>query len=337
MGVTPAHGAAGHGVSLPLSTRLPPTVRGLGRPAARMLRKVRRRRVLREAVAAIRGARGLRLVLMYHRVMPRERPRYEPVPTVPEDLFREQLAAFGELGRIVPLDALLAEPDGGHEPLRLALTFDDDYASHTRYALPVLRELGLHATFFLSGRALHGLGGYWFQRLEALLAERGLAATAELLDLPGAKEPQLALRCEGDPRRMALIEQHAPPGEAPLDADGIRELADTGMTIGFHTLHHPVLTRLDDGGARQGLTLGYDRLATHVDQPLAWFSYPHGKTDERITGLTREAGYAAAWTTQPRLLRSGEDPYQQGRWEPQPLPTDELLIRFAGFLERAAE
>lgn len=316
-------------------SRLPPAVRRLGRPTARTIRAVRRRRPLREAIATVGSARGVRLVLVYHRVVPRDRPRWEPVPTVPEDLFREQLAAFGELGHIVALDALLEGPADGDDRLRLALTFDDDYASHARYVLPVLRELDLPATFFLSGRALHGLGGYWFQRLEALVAERGLAATAALLDLPDASAAQLPRRCEGDPRRLALIDEHAPPGEAPLDAAGIRALAEAGMGIGFHTLHHPVLTGLGDPEAREALSVGRGRLASLVDRPLTWFAYPHGKTDERIAGLTRDAGYTAAWTTEPRVLAAGGDPYRQGRWEPQPMATDELLITFAAFLRRA--
>jgi peptidoglycan/xylan/chitin deacetylase (PgdA/CDA1 family) len=273
-------------------------------------------------------------VLIYHRIAPRDAPRYEAVRTIPRGLFREQLNAFGELGRIVPLQALLDDPDDEQQPLRLALTFDDDYVSHAREVLPILRDLDLHGTFFLSGRALHGLGGYWFQRLEALIAERGLSATTELLELPGAVEPQLPLRCEGDPRRLALIDRHAPAGEPPLDGAGIRDLAAAGMTIGFHTLHHPVLPQLEYEALREALTEGRDRLAAVVGQPLRWFAYPHGKADGRTLTLTREAGYTAAWTTQPRLLRASDDPHQLGRWEPQPLATDDVLILIGRLLRR---
>jgi peptidoglycan/xylan/chitin deacetylase (PgdA/CDA1 family) len=310
------------------------TARRWGRPAARAARRMRRRRELREAVETVRQARGMRLVLMYHRVVPRDHPGYEPVPTIPHHLFRDQINAFGDLARLEPLHTLLNGPTDVGEPLRLALTFDDDFASHTRYALPVLRDLGLHGTFFLSGRHLHGLGGYWFQRLEALLAERGLEATAQLLNLPGVSEAQLPLRCEGDLLRMALIEQHAPPGEAPLDAAGIRALSESGMSIGFHTLHHPVLTLLPDEEAREALTAGRDRLGAHVGRPLAWFAYPHGKVDARVLELTRQAGYDAAWTTQPQPLRVHDDRLRLGRWEPQPMPTDELIILFGRFLAR---
>ncbi len=323
-------------MSVAATPRSTGALRRMGRPVMRRVRKLRRRGALREAVATIRRARGARLVLVYHRIAPRDAPRDEIVPTVPADLFREQLTTFAELGRFVPLDSLIADPGDREGPLRFALTFDDDYDTHARYVLPVLRDLGLPATFFLSGRSLHGLGGYWFQRLEALVDERGVAATAALLDVPDVDhEVHLARACEGDPSRQGLIDRYAPAGDPPLDAAGIRLLAEAGMTIGFHTLRHPVLPLLDDAEATTALTVGKDRLAALVEQPLRWFAYPHGKTDERITTLTRQAGYTAALTTQLRLLHAADDHHQLGRWEPSPMPTHEVVIRLGHVLQHA--
>jgi peptidoglycan/xylan/chitin deacetylase (PgdA/CDA1 family) len=312
-------------------------LRRIGRPVIRLVRTMRRRGELAEALQTIRLARDRRLVLIFHRVVPREAPRYEVVPTVPHDVFRQHLTALGELAQVVPLDRLLTESPGRGQPLRVALTFDDDYAAHVQYVLPILRELGLHGTFFLSGRALHGLGAYWFERLEALVRERGLTATARLLDLPDvAEEARLPLRCEGDARRQELIDRHAPPGDAPLDAAGIRELAAAGMGIGFHTVHHAVLPLLDDGALCEALTYGRDRLASEIGRAIEWFSYPHGKADERTVAFTRRAGYSHAWTTQPRLLGAQDYRYRHGRWEPLPVPTDDMLISLARFLQRAS-
>lgn len=313
---------------------LPGPVRWAARPMVRAVRGVLRRSELRRALETLRGARGVRLVLLYHRVAPREEPRYEIVRTVPLHLFREQLEALGDLGRIVPLTDLLRSEDDGGEPLRVALTFDDDHATHARHVLPVLEDLDLHGTFFLSGRALHGLGGYWFERLETLVAERGLGAVQTLLDLPDVEEPRLPLHCEGDARRLALIERHAPPGKAPIDEEGIRTLRDAGMAIGFHTVEHPVLPSLDDRALREALTVGRDELGALAGRPLEWLSYPHGKTDDRTVRFAREAGYRFAWTTEPEVLRPTNDRHRLGRWEPQPLSTDEVLILLARVLGR---
>lgn len=309
-------------------------VRRAARPAARVLRKIGRWRRVREAVEAIRGARGVRLVLVYHRVAERDVPTYEIVPTVPVELFRQQLDVFGELAELVPVDSIVREPVDPQRPFQLALTFDDDLGAHVTHALPILRTLGLHATFFLSGRAIHRLGGYWFERLEALLAERGPAATADLLDLPGVPPLELALRCEADRDRLALIERHAPPVEVSLGEAGIRALRDAGMTVGFHTLHHPVLPPLNDAELRGALATGRDELERVVHEPLRWFAYPHGKTDPRTVAFTHNAGFSAAWTTQPRVVRSMDGPYLLGRWEPRRVPVDVLLIRLGDVVRR---
>ncbi len=272
---------------------------------------------------------------MWHREP--HRGTRQGIPTVPLNLFREHLTALGELGRLphVPLGTLLNEPGDGGEPLRFALTFDDDYATHAREVLPVLRGLNLHVAFFLSGRAFQRLGGYWLQRLEALVAERGVGATAALLEFTDIhEEAELTLRCEGDLRRQDLIERTAPPGDAPLSRQGIRQLADAGMTIGFHTLHHPVLPALNDDAIHEALMDGRNDLASLVGAPLEWLAYPHGKADGRTIDCTRVAGYGAAWTTAPRLGRCDDNRYELGRWEPLPAPGEDLVIRLGDFLKR---
>ena len=135
------------------------------------------------AVRALARLRGHRLILVYHRLGPAVSPGCEIVPSVPVDVFRTHLQALGEVVDLVTLDEILAE-DGtrlgtagcGRRPA-VALTFDDDLPSHVGQALPALREFGVPAAFFLSGRALHGRGAYWFQHLEALLVAHGRADT----------------------------------------------------------------------------------------------------------------------------------------------------------------
>ena len=317
-----------------MSWAVPARLRRAVRPAVHAVRKIGRRRLVREAVDAIRGARGVRLVLLYHRVAEGARPAHEIVPSVPLERFRQHLVAFGELAELVPIDAIVGEPGDPDRPLQLALTFDDDLGTHVAHVLPALRGLGLHATFFLSGRALHGLGGYWFERLEALIAERGPAATADLLELPGAPPLELALRAEADRDRLALIDRHAPLVRSTLDESGIVALRDAGMTVGFHTLHHPVLPPLNDAEIREALTTGRDALERVIDERLRWFAYPHGKTDARTIDFTREAGFSAAWTTQPQAWSSTDDPFRRGRWEPRPGPVDVQLIRLGDIVRR---
>ncbi len=129
--------------------------------------------VVAEAVRRIGALRGRSLVLVYHRVAPSEPPARGIVPFVPSGVFRRQLEVLAEVGEIAPLEVLLQDRDRHARP-RFAVTFDDDYVTHLDHALPVLQALDAPATFFLSGRALHGLGSYWFELLERLVSARRL-------------------------------------------------------------------------------------------------------------------------------------------------------------------
>jgi peptidoglycan/xylan/chitin deacetylase (PgdA/CDA1 family) len=289
-------------------------------------------------MAAVRGAarRGHGLVLVYHRVRADgSASAGEVVPSLDRSLFRTHLEALAGLGQVVPLPRLLDPPVDRRRP-RFAVTFDDDYPHHAAHALPVLRGLGLPGTFFLSGRALHGLGSYWWERLEALLAAIGLDAAARALGVVGSSPQALAAACETDPRARARLATIAPDGNRPLGVDGIRALATAGMTLGFHTVEHSLLPALDDDRLVVALDAGREELAAVAGQPLTLLAYPHGKADARVARAVRAAGYRAAWTGRPRPARLGDDPFLLGRWEPGPLDLDSFVAAVGVRLHRTA-
>lgn len=289
------------------------------------------------AVRRLARVRGHRLVVVYHRVGPPAPAGAEVVPCVPAGVFRAQLRALAAVADLVGLEDVLAGGGGGSRP-KVALTFDDDLPSHDEEALPVLRELGVRATFFLSGRVLHGLGPYWFQQLEALLGVHGEARTAELLGVTGSPPGGLAVACERDEALRGRVGRLAAdvPDPGVLDRGGISRLAGAGMAVGFHTVDHGILPAMDDGALDDAATRGRDELAAAVGRPLRFFAYPHGKADPRSAAAVRRAGFQAAWTGMPEPVRRGADPYRLGRWEPGPLSPDELLARLAVRLHRAA-
>jgi peptidoglycan/xylan/chitin deacetylase (PgdA/CDA1 family) len=307
--------------------------------AARAGRASLRSAAVNRAVRALARLRGNDLVLVYHRVGPLAGSVV--IPTVPQDVFRSQLQALGETVDLVALDALLAPSDGtrqeGRRP-RVAITFDDDLPSHVEAALPILRELGAPATFFLSGRALHGLGGYWFQHLEGLLDAHGEHRVAAALGLPQARGAELVLACEAnaDVRRRATEAAADLPAPDVLDRAGMASLGAAGMTIGFHTVQHDILPALTGGALQQAVSYGRDVLGEATGAPIRYFAYPHGKTDARSAAAVRAAGFEAAFTGRAQPLRRNDDRYRLGRWEPGALGVDDLLVNLAVRLHRVA-
>jgi peptidoglycan/xylan/chitin deacetylase (PgdA/CDA1 family) len=282
----------------------------------------------------VAAARRQALALVYHRIRPDPARDDEVVPCVPVEQFRAHVRALRSLGDVVPLDRLL--PHERSERPRFALTFDDDYASHIAYVLPLLRELEVSGTFFLSGRSLHGLGPYWWQILEARLRRDGAVQVARALDVPVANPHAIALACENDLCRRHLLEAEAGNPTDQLDAGAIAALAEAGMTIGFHTLAHDVLPTLDPQDRRQALTLGRDPLERLTGQRVAMFAYPHGRADAPTAADARAVGYETAWTGSGRAISPRSDRWRLARWEPGPVDVSTLRSRAIARLLRTA-
>lgn len=110
-------------------------------------------------LAALRNlvSPGVR-ILMFHRVD--RLPAYDQLTVSPER-FRRQMQRLAEHYRVIPLTQALDEINAGKLLRRtVVITFDDGYYDNYEHALPVLRELGLPATVFVtsgfaSGEAQH--------------------------------------------------------------------------------------------------------------------------------------------------------------------------------------
>jgi peptidoglycan/xylan/chitin deacetylase (PgdA/CDA1 family)/glycosyltransferase involved in cell wall biosynthesis len=100
-----------------------------------------------------------------------------------------------------------------------------------------------------------------------------------------------------------------------LDAEGLRELAATGVEVGAHSRTHPDLTRLSDDEMEAEIAGSRDDLAGIGLPPPRLFAYPYGAENERVRNAVRHAGFVAAFTSTPGRVRPGQDPYQLPRIE----------------------
>jgi peptidoglycan/xylan/chitin deacetylase (PgdA/CDA1 family) len=296
--------------------------------------------LVNHAARWLASARGHRLVLVYHRLAPPLRNGCGIIPSIPVDLFRAHLQLLGEIANLVSLDTILRM--NGQLPAAadmarpaVAVTFDDDLSSHADEALPLLRGLGATATFFVSGRILHGMGAYWFQQLEAVLLAHGRERTATLLGLSGiGSGAELVITCERDESIRAAVAALAAdlPAVGLLDSHGLTSLIRGGMTLGFHTLGHRILPDMTDRDLEEAVSRGREQLALLAGVPLRYFAYPYGRADVRAAAAVRRAGFDAAFTGRPEPLRPDSDHYRVGRWEPGALPIDDLIVGLAARL-----
>lgn len=283
-----------------------------------------RRAPVRRVLAGTPRARGRGLALLWHRIAPAHGGPDAVVPTVPVQTFRRQLEALATVGDIVPLSRLEEAHDGARP--RFAITFDDDHVGHTRYALPILQSLGVPATFFLSGRWTRDLGPYWWEVLEHRARIDGVTGLARRLGLVASGVRDLAAAVEGDDTAKRALERLGTDLAVDvMGRDDARKLHAAGMEVGFHTLHHPVLTRLAQDEVEAAVREGRTALAHDVGAAVERFAYPHGRVDATVEAAVAQAGYVSAWATDHRPVDLAGSPYRHGRWEAGPRGTDALV------------
>jgi peptidoglycan/xylan/chitin deacetylase (PgdA/CDA1 family) len=233
------------------------------------------------------------------------------------------------------------------------LTFDDGFVDHYEQVFPILRSRGLGGIFFLVGSTLgesprlvnvhkthfllSHLGADRFaSEVAAALVSEGVAEAAA-----GSRDGIYRYDEAPDVRIKRMLNYDVPYPVADrvlsslftryvgdsegfaralyLSATQVRDMARGGMTFGFHTESHPVLSRLDRGQQRGELGMGPLRITELTGQRTVSFCYPYGfpHTYNADTLQTlEECGYSMAFNTVRREAIIGREPrYELPRFD----------------------
>lgn len=89
-----------------------------------------------------------------------------------------------------------------------------------------------------------------------------------------------------------------------LDWTQIREMSKHGILIGSHGFNHKFLTQRNHREAKFELEYSKKKLEDGLGSPVNFFSYPYGNYDKRIINFAREAGYKAAFSLCPEMVKT---------------------------------
>ena len=84
-----------------------------------------------------------------------------------------------------------------------------------------------------------------------------------------------------------------------LSWEQVREMSNSGISFGSHTLTHPFLTRIPRKHAQREILLSKDIIEQQIGKPVTTFAYPSGNFNSEIKGIVKDAGYSAAVSTIP--------------------------------------
>ena len=95
-----------------------------------------------------------------------------------------------------------------------------------------------------------------------------------------------------------------------LAPEQIRDMRGSGFAFQSHTRLHPDLTILPEDELMEELAGSRQDLEDLLGEKVPYLAYPYGRLNDQVLELTREAGYEAAFSTQPGFNRRNVDPYR---------------------------
>ncbi|MYM62035.1 polysaccharide deacetylase family protein [Pseudomaricurvus sp. HS19] len=240
-------------------------------------------------------------------------------------------------------EALQLREEGRLPRNAVCVTFDDGYADNYKNALPILERWDIPASVFVSTGFLNG-GRMWNDsviesvrnsRLERWdlsrigLGHCSLAGRADryqlvLAILQAIKHWEPAKRAEAVSYIESLSEEL--PTDLMMTDSQVQEMARRGVTIGAHTVNHPILKAVDLDTATHEIRESREYLARLIGKEIPFFAYPNGRRghdyEESHTRLIRDLGFSAALSTDKGVVVSNSDDMQLPRftpWDKNPL------------------
>jgi len=240
--------------------------------------------------------------------------------------FAEQMEFLARHFTVVPMDWLLARRGNGRTPRgEVALTFDDGLRNNCTVVYPILRRLGLPATYFVCPGLSGGGRWLWTHEARARLAHVPPTARRELLSTAGTPASAIDPAIEwlktlspGTRHRIEETIRAATPDFAPSPDERDRfdlmtweELAALDpalITVGSHSMSHAMLPTLSSAEMVFEIEESRRRLEHQLGREVHYFCYPDGRHTPASVDCTRRA-YRAAVLADCGVVTDTTNPY----------------------------
>ncbi|HET9308937.1 MAG TPA: polysaccharide deacetylase family protein [Candidatus Sulfotelmatobacter sp.] len=299
-----------------------------------------------------RSGEGQLAIVTYHGVVPvsyAQRDSALDGNLVSADRLRAQLRLLKDRYSVISPETFLSWLRNQERlpPYSVLLTCDDGLRNVLTDMLPVLLDEGVRCLFFVTGAsASESRTMLWYEDLFLLFLRApagnfevsygGVSIQAELRSVEQRRAAwwnsvkQLS-RLDPDSRTSLVRFARGQFGltERDLDREGpacrrfglltateLRELASAGMTIGAHTLSHPVLSQASPETAFAEISGSKSRLESVLNTMVWAFAYPFGDKESvtpQILAMPRRAGFEAAFMNEAGGFGAATSPFALAR------------------------
>ena len=261
--------------------------------------------------------------------------------------FVAMLQRLMEHGRPMSMPQITACRESGepYPPRSFAVTFDDGFENNYRIAAPILRQLNIPATFYVTTGFIENNLMSWIDRIEHAIEN----ATCQDLRLPWLKTPMRITSTVGkiaalevirakvktdkkidvDALIASVFEQanvdFCDKGDGPLDLkmcwDQVRALSrDPLFTIGGHGHRHAILSFLDSEELAVELDTSLEAIRAQ-EIAVCDYAYPEGQShcySDAVVEALQLRGIKCATTAIPGVNTAETNPFELHRIMPTP-------------------
>ncbi|MDA8364936.1 MAG: polysaccharide deacetylase family protein [Gammaproteobacteria bacterium] len=220
------------------------------------------------------------------------------------------------------------------------ITVDDGYRDFYTQAFPVLSRHNVPATFYVTTGFVDRKLWLWPDKVAYVLENTGLSQWplsiegreryCSSADMEGRRKLWveicqycLSLGEQEKNRFLADLAQRLdvrtpeePPGDyAPVSWQQLREMSQSGIEIGAHTVTHARLVKIPEAQLADEIVGCKRRIEEMIGQPVLSFSYPNGGRydyDIRVKRMVDSAGYQTAAVAFPEAGTA--DRFEVGRY-----------------------
>ena len=280
------------------------------------------------------------LVLVYHRVVADDADntgKFDIERGISAAVFERQMRFL--LQHFSPVRASRVQLCSANE-IQFAVTLDDGYEDNYLVAAPILKKLGIPATFYVVSDFVGTDRLFWWEQVADLMRnsdqlELDMQAVIPGLYQSGGQSAVLPLR-RNDEREHAYEQLCASMREGPhleiplhmkriadhlnvpireqgrhyglMNWQQLKDLVNQGFEIGGHTASHCNIFGADESLLQAELLESVNVVETRLDAPVESFAYPYGMFDASskvVANLLAKTNCKAAFTTVQGVVNAG--------------------------------
>jgi len=263
------------------------------------------------------------------------------------ELFKSQIKYITENYNVISLNKYIDFCNKGKKlpPKSIIITIDDGYKSNYTLAFPILRDLDIPATIFLTTDFIDNKKFIWVDRLEYAINNTNLTELklkigenelcfplttiqhkifcdqyirAKLKLMKDLYIEEVIQQIEDKLQCKIYETQNVPEIYNPLEWKEVSEIINSSkVNFGSHTHKHLILARYDNELIRKELLQSKNIIEKETGIKTRLFCYPNGALGDfnaKTKQILKESGYSCALTTVRGMNNKNSDLYELKRF-----------------------